>query len=112
MEVRRIYSLPSASASLASAFTWNDRACSTPNYFICERLQTDGGYNDNGKYEIAEKTLCEVSKGWKRKYYSNTETRKQNNFYCTVTPLNDFLECWLNRNMIIYILKINLVRNI
>jgi hypothetical protein len=47
VEARRIYSLPTASASLASAFMWNDRDCSTPNYFICERLQNDGGYGDN-----------------------------------------------------------------
>lgn len=42
VEVRRIYSLPSSSANLASTFMWNDRDCATPNYFICERLQNDG----------------------------------------------------------------------
>lgn len=42
VEVRRVYSLPSSSARLAPRFMWNDRDCSTPNYFICERLQNDG----------------------------------------------------------------------
>ncbi|XP_017779050.1 PREDICTED: uncharacterized protein LOC108564494 isoform X2 [Nicrophorus vespilloides] len=41
VEVRRIYSLPTSSASLASTFMWNDRDCSAPNFFICERLQND-----------------------------------------------------------------------
>lgn len=44
IEVRRVYGLPSISNSvrLANTFMWNDRDCSTPNYFICERLQNDG----------------------------------------------------------------------
>lgn len=42
VEVRRVYALPSSSGSLAAGYMWNDRDCSTPNYFICERLQNDG----------------------------------------------------------------------
>ncbi|KAJ8974343.1 hypothetical protein NQ317_007308 [Molorchus minor] len=41
VEVRRAYSLPNSSSRLASHFMWNDRDCSTPNYFICERLKSD-----------------------------------------------------------------------
>ncbi|XP_065162399.1 uncharacterized protein [Atheta coriaria] len=41
VEVRRVYALPSSSGSLAAGYMWNDRDCSTPNYFICERLQND-----------------------------------------------------------------------
>ncbi|KAJ8915776.1 hypothetical protein NQ315_004588, partial [Exocentrus adspersus] len=41
VEVRRAYSLPSSSTRLTSSFMWNDRDCSTPNYFICERLHND-----------------------------------------------------------------------
>lgn len=42
IEVRRIYTLPAATARLTNTFMWNDRDCSTPNYFVCERLQNDG----------------------------------------------------------------------
>lgn len=42
VEVRRTYTLPSTSVSLAPGFMWNDRDCATHNYFICEKLQNDG----------------------------------------------------------------------
>lgn len=42
VEMRRMFTLPSSAAGLASSFMWNDRDCATPNYFICERLQTNG----------------------------------------------------------------------
>ncbi|ERL91607.1 hypothetical protein D910_08937 [Dendroctonus ponderosae] len=41
VEVRRTYTLPSTSVSLAPGFMWNDRDCATLNYFICEKLQND-----------------------------------------------------------------------
>lgn len=44
VEVRRTYTLPSTSVSLAPGFMWNDRDCATHNYFICEKLQNDGKY--------------------------------------------------------------------
>ncbi|KAG5899365.1 hypothetical protein JTB14_036854 [Gonioctena quinquepunctata] len=47
VEVRRIYPLPVASARLTATFMWNDRDCSTPNYFICERLQNDEPLEDS-----------------------------------------------------------------
>ncbi|VEN43937.1 unnamed protein product, partial [Callosobruchus maculatus] len=51
VEVRRAYGLPAAAvgpARLASAtFAWNDRDCSTANYFVCERLQTDEPLEDS-----------------------------------------------------------------
>nr|CAH7755511.1 unnamed protein product [Callosobruchus chinensis] len=51
VEVRRAYGLPAAAAGparLASAtFAWNDRDCSTANYFVCERLQTDEPLEDS-----------------------------------------------------------------
>uniref|UniRef100_A0A6P7G3Z4 Uncharacterized protein LOC114333933 n=1 Tax=Diabrotica virgifera virgifera TaxID=50390 RepID=A0A6P7G3Z4_DIAVI len=47
VEVRRIYPLPASSARLATTFMWNDRDCSTPNYFICERMQNDEPLEDS-----------------------------------------------------------------
>ncbi|CAH1100186.1 unnamed protein product [Psylliodes chrysocephalus] len=46
VEIRRFYPLPASNARLASTFMWNDRDCSTPNYFICERLQIDERVDD------------------------------------------------------------------
>ncbi|XP_045464827.1 uncharacterized protein LOC123674047 [Harmonia axyridis] len=46
VEVRRIYSLPTSVTGLANNFMWNDRDCSTPNYFICEKLQNDEPLED------------------------------------------------------------------
>ncbi|CAG9824538.1 unnamed protein product [Phaedon cochleariae] len=40
VEARRMFALPHASHRLATTFMWNDRDCSTPNYFVCERLQS------------------------------------------------------------------------
>ncbi|CAG9761696.1 unnamed protein product [Ceutorhynchus assimilis] len=47
VEVRRTYTLPSASVSLAPGFMWNDRDCATNNYFICEKLQNDETIDEN-----------------------------------------------------------------
>ncbi|XP_044736742.1 uncharacterized protein LOC123298714 [Chrysoperla carnea] len=41
VELRQAYHLPSSLSRLAASFHWNDRDCSTPNYFICERLLSD-----------------------------------------------------------------------
>ncbi|CAG9865029.1 unnamed protein product [Phyllotreta striolata] len=46
VEIRRYYPLPTSDARLANNFMWNDRDCSTPNYFICERLQIDERYGE------------------------------------------------------------------
>ncbi|CAH1179710.1 unnamed protein product [Phaedon cochleariae] len=40
VEARRMFALTHASHRLATTFMWNDRDCSTPNYFVCERLQS------------------------------------------------------------------------
>ncbi|KAJ9588502.1 hypothetical protein L9F63_018158, partial [Diploptera punctata] len=40
VELRRVYHLPSSNERLAHSFMWNDRDCSTPNLFLCERLRT------------------------------------------------------------------------
>lgn len=45
VELRQAYHLPSSLSRLAASFHWNDRDCSTPNYFICERLLSDGEFN-------------------------------------------------------------------
>lgn len=47
VEVRRTYALPSSTSSVANNYMWNDRDCSTPNYFICERLQNNEPLEDN-----------------------------------------------------------------
>ncbi|XP_072375312.1 uncharacterized protein [Diabrotica undecimpunctata] len=47
VEVRRIYPLPASTARLATTFMWNDRDCSKPNYFICERMQNDEPLEDS-----------------------------------------------------------------
>ncbi|XP_015833125.1 uncharacterized protein LOC103312261 isoform X4 [Tribolium castaneum] len=81
VEVRRIYSLPSASASVASAFMWNDRDCSTPNYFICERLINDEPLEDNWppdcnrSVELSRQQPRSVvsSPGFPRHYPDNTD---------------------------------------
>ncbi|XP_068905882.1 uncharacterized protein [Tenebrio molitor] len=81
VEARRIYSLPTASASLASAFMWNDRDCSTPNYFICERLQNDEPLEDswppdcNKSVELSRQVSRAVvsSPGFPRHYPDNTD---------------------------------------
>ncbi|XP_075225285.1 uncharacterized protein LOC142326585 [Lycorma delicatula] len=40
VELRRMYHLPGTTpqAPLTSSFMWNDRDCTTPNYFVCEKL--------------------------------------------------------------------------
>jgi hypothetical protein len=43
VELRRVYHhMPSAKQRLAHSFMWNDRDCSTPNMFLCERLRSGG----------------------------------------------------------------------
>ncbi|KAF5270044.1 hypothetical protein FQR65_LT05843 [Abscondita terminalis] len=47
VEVRRVYSLQTSPARLTNGFMWNDRDCAAPNYFICERLQSEEPLEDN-----------------------------------------------------------------
>lgn len=61
--MRRMFSLPSSAADLAPTFMWNDRDCATPNYFICERLQTNGTNTLNTLY-LGKSIL--VSCFWKK----------------------------------------------
>lgn len=52
VELRRLYHHPglaAASERLTESFMWNDRDCSTRNYFICEKLQMGAG---ESKYVI------------------------------------------------------------
>lgn len=48
VEIRRFYQRPmtngvmSSSSSFTDSFMWNDRDCTTKNFFLCERPLIDG----------------------------------------------------------------------
>ncbi|GLV32032.1 lectin-24A [Carabus blaptoides fortunei] len=81
IEVRRLYHLPTASVRLSSSFMWNDRDCTTANYFLCERLVADNPMEDGWPPECnrtvtlsREQQRASVSSpGFPRQYPDNAD---------------------------------------
>jgi hypothetical protein len=65
VELRRVYHLPPNNQRLTHSFMWNDRDCTTPNMFLCERLRKGGQWRQTDAVEVKtgrRLPACEHSK--------------------------------------------------
>ena len=74
VELRRSYHLPTVITSpivpnerLTDSFMWNDRDCSTLNYFLCEKQRSGAGMYTRLCTYTVYRVLGHIIKSWQRK---------------------------------------------